>query len=51
MLRIHWSDDLNVHVQDYDKGYDKRDSFFDQLESVSYQFPMYNQKIILEISV
>jgi hypothetical protein len=45
----HWYDIvvLNVSVPTEDKDYDKKDSFYEELEQVFDQFPRYHMKILL----
>jgi hypothetical protein len=48
-LKGRWCDIivLNVHVPTEDKDNDIKDSFFEELEQVSDQFPRYHMKILL----
>jgi hypothetical protein len=49
ILRGHWCKItvLNVHAPCEDKGDDVKDSFYEELEHVFYQFPRYDMKILL----
>ena len=38
---------LNVHVPSEEKSDDSKDSFYEELEQVFYQFPNYHMKILL----
>jgi exonuclease III len=48
-LKGHWCDIivLNVHAPTEDKDDDIKDSFYEELEQVFDQFPMYHMKILL----
>jgi hypothetical protein len=48
-LKGHWCDIivLNVHAPTEDKDDDIKDSFYEELEQVSDQFPRYHMKILV----